>query len=118
MIVRLAPQSLPRRCLPLLLYTALAAGRGAAQTAPTAPAHARYWFNAGAGWGRASEGLFGGIGLGTGLSLTYQPSPLLFTARISGVWSVVQGDLMRDAALLVGVGTRGALTPRSRWVRR
>ena len=80
-------------------------------TQGSAPGHRRdrLWLTLGAGLGRTgasapavTNSLAGGAGL------TYQPGLLLFGLHTEGVWNPLRGDILGDAALLVGVGTRGA----------
>lgn len=72
------------------------------------PLHSdRVWLTAGFGFGRTggdATPFTAGMALGAGL--TYQPSVMLFTLRVNGVWSPFHGDALGDAALLMGVGTR------------
>jgi hypothetical protein len=42
--------------------------------------------------------------------MTYQPGVILFTVRAGGLWNPFHSDLLGDAALLAGAGTRGAKT--------
>lgn len=68
----------------------------------------RVWFAVAAGWGRTrNDGpLPASSGLSGGLWLTYQGGPVLFTGRVTSVWDPFEADLVGDAALLVGIGTR------------
>lgn len=106
--------TIPPRCCAcitvLLVLCAVGTNLAQAQAAPVSPTRSRYWLNLGAGAGRAGEGYFAGTALSGGLGLTYQPSLLLFSTRVVGIWNPVRGDILRDAAVLVGVGTRGQVS--------
>lgn len=98
-----------RRLQLLLLLSAAAAPRPiAAQLAPTTSQRDRFWLNGGFGFGRSGSGPADNTGLATGFTVTYQPSALLFSVRVAGVWNVFAGDLLGDVAILAGLGTRGS----------
>ena len=98
-----------RLCLTalLLLGSTTGASTVVAQSAPNPRPRDRVWVSGGFGSGRTGGGPLGAVGLASGLSITYQPGPVLFTTRIAGVWNFLQGDLVGDVGLLVGLGTRG-----------
>lgn len=93
----------------LLLVSATTGRSASAQSSGEVPHSDRLWLTAGVGFGSTGgnrTSIAGGLAGGAGLS--YQPSAILFTVRAGGVWSPFQGDVLGDAAFLIGAGTRGS----------
>lgn len=98
-----------RLCLTalFLLGSTIGASPAIGQSLPDTRPRDRVWFSGGFGSGRTGGGVLSSAGLASGISITYQPGPVLFTTRLAGVWTIFQGDFVGDVGVLVGLGTRG-----------